>query len=410
MQGALSATPAVLTVELDPAAIAGGQRPPEPLSRDAAEVLAGAVADDLRRIVGEEIAETGLVMPAALYDLTELLRPGLPMVEALLDIYRGSLRGGGFQPQLLALGTAAGRFPVPAIAPARQPGSGPLLALPFALVAPGPALDPLRRRLESVLLEKGRASLATDRALRQLLAVEPVNLSYATFHDLAALLKVQLEHAGFGELWALLEGALYRPDEPVRTTLDSGNRFLGFQGRVWTSITGFDAWAERAGLRAADATDGYARWSRRQRQYTAGLQAHGVDVIPVAERPGLDAADVEVALGVAQAAALPDPAWHTETVTERDGGTPAIVSVTEQATPELGPLAYTVLIQAPDGALLTLRHDYPLSPETIPRIREHWRTRAHELGARFHEERPGQLVVSGDPPRLMPWLEYGGEA
>ena len=97
MPSALSATPAVLTVELDPAGILQ-TRPPEPLSRDSAELLAAPIADDLRRIIGEEIAEAGLVMPAAMYDLTEILRPGLPMVEALLDIYRGSLRGGPFDP------------------------------------------------------------------------------------------------------------------------------------------------------------------------------------------------------------------------------------------------------------------------------------------------------------------------
>lgn len=409
MQGALSATPAVLTVELDPAAAAGGS-PPEPLTRDAAEILAGAIADDLRRIVGEEVAEAGLVLPAALYDLTELLRPGLPMAEALLDIYRGALRGGPFAPQLLALGTAGGRFPVPAIAPARRPGSGPLLAIPFALVAPGPVLDPLRRQLESVLLEKGGASLATDRTLRQLLAVEPVHLSYATFHDLSALLKVQLEHAGFGPLWALLEAALYRPDEPVREALPAGNRFLGLHGRVWTPITGFDAWAARHPEAEGGAEAGYARWSRQQRQYMAGLEAHGIEVIPVAERPGVDAEDVEVALGVAQSAALPDPVWYTETVGEEKPGEPAIVSLTEQATPELGPIAYTVLIQATDGDVLTLRHDYPLSPEAIPRIRDHWQHHANDHGARFHLERPGQLVTTGNPPRLMPWLEYAGEA
>lgn len=410
MPGALSATPAVLTVELDPAAPARGQRPPEPLSRDAAEVLAGALADDLRRILGEEVAAAGLVMPGALYDLTELLRPGLPMIEALLDLYRGALRGGAFTPQLLALGTAGGRFPAPAIAPARRPGSGPLLALPFVLVAPGPALDPLRRRLEAILLEKGRASLATDRVLRQLLAVEPVHLSYATFHDLSALLKVQLEHAGFGGLWSLLEGALYRPEEPLRVDLPAGNRFLGLHGEVWTPITGFDAWAARHATAAGEAAAGYAAWCRHQRQYMAGLEAHGVPVIPTRDRSGLAAEDVEVAIGVARAAALPEPDWHSEAVTTASAGNAAIVSLTEQATPELGPLAYTVLVQADDGSLLELRHEYPLRPEAIPRIREHWQARAHALDARFHLERPGHVVTAGHPPRLMPWLEYAGEA
>ena len=85
MPSALSATPGVLTVELDPSAIMQS-RPPEPLSRDSADLLAGPIADDLRRIVGESVADAGLIFPAALYDLTEILQPGLPMVEAMLDI------------------------------------------------------------------------------------------------------------------------------------------------------------------------------------------------------------------------------------------------------------------------------------------------------------------------------------
>lgn len=89
-----------------------------------------------------------MVLPAGLYDLTEILRPGLPMVEMMLDLYRGSLRGGPFTPQLLALGSSGGRFALPALAPQRTPGAGPLLLVPFALIAPGPEIDAINHLIE----------------------------------------------------------------------------------------------------------------------------------------------------------------------------------------------------------------------------------------------------------------------
>ena len=411
MQAALSATPAVLTVELDPAAIVG-DRPPEPLDRDRAALLAGPIADDLRRIIGENVAEAGMVMPAALYDLTELLRPGLPMVEALLDVYRGSLRGGAFEPQLLALGSAGGRFPESAIAPARQRGSGPLLAIPFALVAPGPALDPLRQILERDLLEKGRAGLATDRAIRQLLGVEPVHLSYATFHDLAALFKVQLEHAEFGGLWQLIEAALYRPDSVEQVELEPGNRFMGSAGAVWTPWMTFDEWASRNAADVDTSIEGYGRWVRMQRQTMAGLQSHGIPVTATAPVKGTAAADPEVALSIAQAHAIDaGRPWYRQPVIDQGGVTSAAaVTVTEQATPELGPVAYTALVQAADGQLLTLAHDYPVHPDGMQAILDHWAERAHSLGAAWQVERPGRMIAGGEPAQLQPWLDYQGRA
>ena len=411
MASALSATPAVLTVELKPEHIMR-QRPPEALSRDNAELLAAPIADDLRRIVGEDIAEAGLVMPAALYDLTELLRPGLPMVEALLDIYRGSLRGGPFMPQLLTLGSNAGRFPESAIAPLRRPGSGPLLAIPFALVAPGEQLDPLRQKLESVLLEKGSAGLPTDRAVRQLMGVEPVNLSYATFHDLSALMKVQLEHAEFGSLWQLIEAALYRPEEIEDCRLETGNRFIGYGGEVWTPWMSFDAWASHHAAAPEEAIAGYSAWMRNQRQYIAGFESHGMVVHPVTPTRGGDATDPEIALSVAQAHTISEEQpWHRDIVTEDpQAQQAAIVTVTEHADPQLGPIAYTALVQAADGGLITLVHDYPVRPEGMQAIIGHWQARAEALGATWQMERPGRINAAGHPAYLQPWLDYEGSA
>ncbi len=412
MSFALSATPAVLTVELEPSAIAG-QKPPEPLSRDSAELLAAPLADDLRRIIGEDIAQAGLIMPAALYDLTELLRPGLPMIEALLDIYRGSLRGGPFQPQLLAIGSSGGRFPESAIAPLRRVDSGPILALPFALVAPGPTLDPLRQKLESELLEKGRAGLAIDRALRQLLGVAPVNLSYATFHDCAALLKVQLEHAELGPLWQLIEAALYRPDQIERVKTANGAQMIGMGGAVWTPWLSFDAWAARTQADPNQAQTGYIQWLREQRQISAGLESHGIEVHASQSVPAVDAADAEVALSAMQAHPIgaEDNIGIREVILQAAKlDTAAAVTLTEQFDPQVGTIAYSALVQAVDGQLLALIHDYPLKAPDLNAIVQHWESVAVRLGASFQIEQPGKLIAYGTPATLQPWLDYQGHA
>ncbi|MQM37308.1 hypothetical protein KBTX_01307 [wastewater metagenome] len=408
MQAALSATPAVLTIELDPEVVARGARPPEPLSRDAAEVLGQAVAADLHRILGETVTEAGLIIAGGLYDLTELLQPGLPMTEALLEVYRGSLRGAPFTPHRLSLGCAGGRFPLPAVAPRRSPGAGPMLALPFALVAPGPTLDTVRQVVEERLLERGAPALATDQVVRQQFGLEPVNLAYASFHDLSALLKVQLEHAGFGSLWALLEGALYRPDEPVAIHTEEGNTFLGLHGRAWTPFLTLDEWARHMG---SDDPAGYDDWLRRQRQYTAGLTAHGVEVTPTLPRPGVFSDNAEMAITVADQASLADTTQRRE---PRDGdpafGNATAITLTEQRLPGVGPFAYTVLAQRDDGAIAYLGNDYPMAPEAVPAIQAHWRERAEALGAGFHVEQPATAVTGGEPPQLMPWLDYQGSA
>lgn len=411
MQAALSATPAALTIELKPEAIMRG-RPPEPLNRDAADLLAAPIGDDLRRILGEEVADAGLVMPAALYDLTELLRPGLPMVEAMLDIYRGGLRGGPFQPQLLTIGSSGGRFPDAAIAPLRRPGSGPLLTVPFAFVAPGPKLDELSRKIESTLLEKGSASLATDRAVRQLFGVEPVHLSYATFNDLAALMRVQFEHAGFLPLWQLIESALYHPDRIDRIELDA-HQFFATGGGVWTTWITFDEWSRQYSAGPEEAIAGYSDWLQIQRQYMAGLQSHAIELHVTPHLPGLSANDSEVALAVAQANCLDAEAqWLREPIENRmnSSDTAAVVTVTEHASERLGPFAYTVLVQSADGQLLGLFNDYPLEPQAMQAIIDSWQAEAKARGAVFHLERPGRVICHGSPACLQPWLDYAGSA
>src|SRR5690554_3806751 len=142
MQNRVSAIPGVLTVEVDLDTVSKRQIPPPPLDRATAEKLGWSMADDLQRMLGD-LEQYGMITMGGLYDMTELLQPGLPMVDILLELYRRSLPGSRFQPQLMTIGTQGDTFPIPEIAPRRTPGSGPLFLIPFVFVGEPDAMDTL---------------------------------------------------------------------------------------------------------------------------------------------------------------------------------------------------------------------------------------------------------------------------
>lgn len=398
MNVALSATPAALAVEIDPS-IALHNLPPEPLNRESAEILANVIADDLRRILGDEVMQAGMVVPAALYGITELIRPGLPMVELMLDLYRGSLRGGLFEPQLLALGSAAGRFALPALAPQRAPGTGPLLLIPFSLIAPGPNIDAIRQSIESDLLEKGKPALLTDRTIRQLFGIEPLNLTYASFNDLSAMLKVQLDYVGFGALWSLLETSLYRPDEITIQKTEQRNLFIAHAGQVFSPFLTLDQWA--------DSVESYEQWLKMQRQTLAMLKAHGVEFIECTAPDGIFAGNAEVALSVAQAHAMAnDQSFFEErSATDTTAGpidqpNASHILLTEQWSDELGPIAYTITLQSENGEVLAQLNDYPLRPDGAQDILQTWEKYAAAHDAELNVMKPKRILTAGNPPKL----------
>ncbi len=400
----LSATAAVLTVELPFNDVVRGDKPPAPLERAQAAELGEAISTDLRQIL-DDIEGVGLILPAALYDLTEVLRPGLPMIEILMEVYRGSLPDSQFTPHVLSLGTHGGRFPIPSIAPLRRPGSGPLLGIPFVFVGERERIKELGEQLESRLLEQGRAGMQTDHCVRQYFGIEPENLAYATIHDLCAVLKVQLEHSGMPELWTLLEYALYRPGEAQRVSLPSGNLFIQNGARVYSPFYTFDQWARQNDTTADEAIDGYTNWARQQRIFTAGLEAHGLELVRISGETSFEGLCENKSLARAEQAAEPEADYFVETGLEPQAlENVSIIALTEHSTEDLGPLAYTVLVQGKDGRVLHLSNEYPLRPEGIMAIRDRWRLRAQQLKAEYDLARPGGIVLAEDGQHLVPYI------
>lgn len=407
MYNQVSTIPAVLTVELDLDTAAASQ-PPGPLDWQEADQLCWALAEDLQRILGP-LDRFGFVVLGGLYDLTEILQPGMTLVDTVAELYRRSLPDNRFQPQVMAVGVQGEGFPVPAIAPACRPGSGPLLAVPFVLLGEGQAMDELGTRMEKDLLEKGRASLRTGEVIQEAFGVTALNLSFATFNDLCALLKVQLEHAGFGPLWQLLEAALFTDRPPARVELPEGNLFLVDGAEAYVRFLTFAQWREQLPDSADPAAD-YGRFHQLQRQYTAGLAAHGLSVQTVEPHADLTAEEMDTALGIARMEAMPpDTEEVNEVIVDKnDWRDVAGISLTEHSRAGMGPVAYTVVAYDGRDQVIYYANQYPLTPDAIQRIRGHWQDVAAQQGLELSFMQPGDILHGPEAGQLVPWPEATG--
>jgi len=365
----------VLTIEIDPTQrLSAVSSLPNPVDKDSALKLGDAVAGDLKALLGD-LSEFGFVIPGAVYDQTNFLRPGFPIAEALEAIFRGTVRGHGYRPQLIALGTASGEsFPIDVLNPDANAGPGPLLLTPFALVGPADRVNPVAARLEQVLLHEGVASAGTRDLVQSAFGIRAVHISYATPADLCALLSVQLEQNGFTALWTLLEhGFLDRPG-PVSVSLPEGNLFVADGDEVWSPFFTLDQWSSRGPGRDADrnSLQAYIAWTKRQRQYSMALEAHGYSLklsLPEDE-PSTDD-DGDAALARLRCSPQLTGDWYCERV----DSPPTVKSahsriVTRHADAEVGTVAYTIETLDDSAGTLSIEHLYPLVPRGLRGILE----------------------------------------
>ena len=392
----------LLAIELDPQHADPAAPPPAPLSVAAATALAGHLAKDLSSILGG-VEHLGLILPGALYDQTEILQPGFPLLGALADLYRGSARDDAtFAPHLIALGADRGFFPVAAINPLCRPGSGPLLLLPFCFVGPSDDIARLARVMEDTLMQQGQVSPATAEAVQQAFGLAALNLSFATVSDLCALLRVQLEANDFLPLWELLEHAWFERPGVRAVVLEAGNRFLVAGDHAHTLFYTFDDWAQFGPGRASPTAElgaGYLHWVRAQRQYALALEAYSLHVRRVLANPRLEetlaTAGDEAALAAFRDIPCLSGDYLVERIFHNDHERPERqMLITHQADAELGTLAYTVTSLDADGQLARLEHHYPLQPQGVPAIAAQLTQRCAEQGAERQVLHPGRLLYS----------------
>lgn len=383
----INAASAVLTVEIDPTV---SDVRPGALQKADAEQLGQAMAADLQRLL-DNLPRHGLVVMGGLYDSTELLRPGLPVFQAMADLYRNAMPAGDFQPSIMSIGAQGKRFPLAGLEPARVQGKGPLLMIPFTLLGTPEAVDALRQQMEARLLERGQGSVETGRVIQRAAGIQPVNLFYATLDDIGALMRVQLDNAGFSGLWDLVDAALYPRVDPIRCLLDSGHCFLVHHNVAYVRHEVFRSWAQHQKTLEPSALEaGYARWQRLQRQYVAGLAAHGLTVCHVPgqakDDPMLDHSP-ERAFSYAQTAALmPEQTVLHDSLCDGNPDQVCRLELTRHDLPDLGPVVFAVRGLDADGRCVLHRHDYPLEPAAVQGIPQAWRQHADARDIAFSEQ------------------------
>jgi hypothetical protein len=318
-------------IETDPTRYHGEHASrPALLERAAAEQLLAHVSADLTRLF-PRISQCSLSMAGALYDQTQVLRPGLPVYRALEKLQQTGNPGADFQPRLLSVGVSGGRMPLPELQPFENIPLGLLQVLPLLLSGPAQAVTELLAEMEHRFLEQGQVSAHTAKALEAQFRISVNHARLMTYTDLLAMLRLQLEHYGFLPLWELLDAAISNAAGDLEAVTPGGLTFKWRDGAVHSFFESFDWWAQYgggAGLQAAQQRlqAAYAAWTREYRRYLTTLTAHGVDVIQ--HLPGLEDAGLTDSFLLEESTATPGP---------------AAAKVTAHSVDDLGTIAVTVV-------------------------------------------------------------------
>ena len=369
--------PFLIAIETDPLRYHGehGHRPAV-LESPAAEQLLARVAADLGNLL-PDAHRTHFSLVGALYDQAQLLRPQWPIYAAMEKINRARLGGNLDGASLLSIGAADGDLPMTELVPDGGLPPGILQLLPCMLLGDSDVLEALEAEMEHRFFEEGQLSAKTAQALELDFGIGIAHARFMTVTDLRAMLKLQLDHFGFGSLWTLLDAALEgdAASAPVHGAV--GQRFTWDGSQVAADFETFDYWAgDGSGKEVEDQhlASAYADWTREYRQYLVTLGAHG---IAVTQRLASDGSALEGSFFVEDAGAIDEQ----------------LASITEQGVEELGVVAVTL---AHAGRL---QHFYPLQAEGLNHIHDHIRTLgSSQLALAF----PGGLSLDVLTRRLRP--------
>jgi hypothetical protein len=335
--------PILVAIETD-ATRFHGEHPnrPRTLSRTASEQMLAHLSTDLASLF-PEITRCSLTMPGALYDQTQLLRPGYPVFQALKSSME-ECSGVGDPPLQLGLGVRQGKMPVPDLEPLANIPLGLLLILPMLVSGAAELTRDLSLRMEHQFLESGQVSAHSAQGLEANFGIPVTHARFMTITDLHAMLRMQLEHFGFLPLWELLDAALNDRTELLEVHGRSGQRLHWQAGAVRCEFETFDYWACHGSGRKQPAAERvlakeYADWTREYRQYLTTLQAHAIPVLQYL--PQHETEPLESSFLVEEA---------------RAGQAGNSAQVTEHSSGELGTIAVTVTTQ---GRQLNY---YPLTP------------------------------------------------
>lgn len=325
-------------------------------NRDAEQLLSH-IAADLTSLL-PEVSGCSLITAGALFDQTQLMRPGFPAFEALEDVSISD-RADRFRARLVSIGAKDGALPVSALQPLDNIPLGMLQLLPVVVHGPAELVENLGQAMEYRFLEEGQLSARTAAWMQGAFDVDIAHARLMTLTDLNAMLRLQLDHFGFLPLWELLDAALNGVPEQLSVSGSGGQQFEWREGAVHTRFEPFDFWAAAGAggqLPAArqELAKGYAGWTRELRQYVTTLSAHGLDFC--FHLPGNT---------------LPlEGSWFQEA--SRQPSRELAAAITEHSFDDLGTIAITAVI---DGEV---RNYYPLVPQGLNDVHSHLRSRIPE--------------------------------
>lgn len=261
------------------------------LGQTDAEQMLAHIASDLKALF-PGISGCSLIAAGALFDQTQLLRPGYPVFKALEDVSNSGSTG-PFKPGLVSIGARDGKMPAAQLQPLREIPPGPLQLLPLVVHGPAEQVRELGQAMEYRFIEEGQLSAHSAAWLETAFSLSVNHARLMTLTDLSAMLRMQLDHFGFLPLWELVDAALSESEGPVVVTTPGGQQFTWKDGAVHTEFETFDSWATRGrGARIAAERQAlsaaYGDWTREIRQYLTTLTAHGLDVrfhLPGEETP-----------------------------------------------------------------------------------------------------------------------------
>jgi hypothetical protein len=247
---------------------------------DAEQMLAHLAADLQALLPG--ISDCSLVAAGALFDQTQILRPGYPAFAAL-ELAAKQSGADSSRPGLVSIAARDGAMPVSDLQPLDDIPLGLLQLLPVVIQGPSKLMETLTEAMEYRFLEEGQLSAHSAAWLQSAFDVSIQHARLMTLTDLSTLLRMQLDHFGFLSLWELLDAALSDPDKAMTVTSAGGHPWEWKEGAAHTVFETFDYWAgEGGGARLPGSrlalAAGYADWTREFRQYLTTLAAHSVDV------------------------------------------------------------------------------------------------------------------------------------
>lgn len=253
------------------------------LGQTDAGALAGLVGRDLATFAADA-AGLDLVFAGAHYDPAEVLRPGWPMHRRLEELHARAPQAGE-SARIIAFGAdERGVVPQPLRAELELHG-GPLRVLPFLLVGSVERATAVAAEFEHALLERGMAKADTALLAQEAFDAKVEHARYLTVYDLTAMMALQYRHVGLDALWPLLETALLAPAQDAWLDAPPEPLLRYVDGAVRMAQLDFDAWRRHDPLereRAQPANEHthrrYAYFQARQRQLTAILKVHGLDV------------------------------------------------------------------------------------------------------------------------------------